>query len=88
MNAPKQLVKIVTIFLYDYKQLTLRKGHCPAVNINQTIIPQAEVLQYLWTALRLQVELERTHRQNKRKQIYLKTKEIKWLIGTKDPIYL
>jgi len=26
---------------------TLRKGHCPAVNINQTIIPQTEVVKYL-----------------------------------------
>jgi len=27
--------------------LTLRKGHCLAVNINQTIIPQTEVVKYL-----------------------------------------
>ena len=26
---------------------TLRKGHSPAVNINQTIIPQTEVAKYL-----------------------------------------
>jgi len=26
---------------------TLRKGHCPAVSINQTIIPQTEVVKYL-----------------------------------------
>ena len=26
---------------------TLRKGHCPAVNINQTIIPQTEIVKYL-----------------------------------------
>ena len=26
---------------------TLRKGHCPAFNINQTIIPQTEVVKYL-----------------------------------------
>jgi hypothetical protein len=25
----------------------LRKGHCPAVNINQTIIPQTEAVKYL-----------------------------------------
>jgi hypothetical protein len=24
---------------------TLRKGHCPAVNINQTVIPQIEVVK-------------------------------------------
>jgi hypothetical protein len=27
--------------------ITLRKGHCPAVNINQTLIPQAESVKYL-----------------------------------------
>jgi hypothetical protein len=26
---------------------TLRKGHCPAVNINQAIIPQTEVGKHL-----------------------------------------
>jgi hypothetical protein len=26
---------------------TLRKGHCPAVEINQTILPQTEVVKYL-----------------------------------------
>jgi hypothetical protein len=35
------------------------------------------------TTLRLQVKLERTHRQ-KRKQIDLKTKQINWLIGKKS----
>jgi hypothetical protein len=25
---------------------TLRKGHCPAVTINQTIIPQTEAVKY------------------------------------------
>jgi hypothetical protein len=27
-------------------KFTLRKDHCPAVNINQTIIPQTEVVKY------------------------------------------
>jgi hypothetical protein len=26
---------------------TLQKGHCPAVNINQTIVPQTEAVKYL-----------------------------------------
>jgi hypothetical protein len=26
---------------------TLRKGHCPAVNINKTVILQTEVVKYL-----------------------------------------
>jgi len=42
-------------------KFTLRKGHCPAVNINQTIIPKTEVVKCLGTALRLQVKLEGTH---------------------------
>jgi len=45
---------------------TLRKGHCPAVNIKQTIIPQTETVKYRRTTLRLQVKLERTHRQKKK----------------------
>ena len=36
-------------------KFTLRKGHCPAVNINQTIVPQTEVVKYPGTALRSQV---------------------------------
>jgi len=31
----------------SYITFTLRKGHCLAVNINQTIIPQTEVVKYL-----------------------------------------
>jgi len=34
-------------------KFTLQKGHCPAININQTIIPQTEVVKYLEAALRL-----------------------------------
>jgi hypothetical protein len=41
---------------------SLRKGHCPAVNINQIIIPQTEAVKYL----RFQVKLEITHRQKKK----------------------
>jgi hypothetical protein len=44
-------------------KFTLRKGHCPAVNINQTIIPQNRSSKIPRTTLRLQVQLERTHRQ-------------------------
>ena len=32
---------------WSYVTFTLRKGHCPTVNINQTIIPQAEAVKYL-----------------------------------------
>jgi hypothetical protein len=51
----------------------LRKGHCPAANINQTIIPQTEAVKYLRATLRLRVKLERTHRQ-KKKTNWLKNK--------------
>jgi hypothetical protein len=62
--------------------LTLRKGHCPAVNINQIIIPQTETVKYLG------LQLNRTltwkdHIAKKRKQINLKIKEIYWLIERK-----
>ena len=31
----------------SHKTFTLRKSHCPAANINKTIIPQTEVVKYL-----------------------------------------
>jgi hypothetical protein len=62
---------------------TLRKGHCPAVNINQTIIPQTEAVKY--PGLHFDCRLNwKEHIARKRKQIDLKTKEIKWLIGKKS----
>jgi hypothetical protein len=62
---------------------TLRKVHCPAVNINQTIIPQTEVVKYL--GLHFDCRLNwKEHIARKRKQIDLKTKEIDWLIGRKS----
>jgi len=52
---------------------TPRKGHCPAVNINQTIIPQTEVVKYL--GLHFDCRLNwKEHIARKRKQIDLKTK--------------
>jgi hypothetical protein len=67
-------------------RFTLRKGHCPAIIINQTIIPQTEAVKYL--GLHFDCSLNwKEHIARKRKQIYLKTKEINWLIGKKS-IYL
>ena len=66
---------------------TLQKGHCPAVNINQTIIPQTEVVKYLGLHFDCRLNLKE-HNARKRKQIDLKTKEINWLIEKKNPIYL
>jgi hypothetical protein len=62
---------------------TLRKGHCPAVNTNQTIIPQTEAVKY--QGLHFDRRLNwKEHIARKRKQINLKTKEINWLIGKKS----
>jgi hypothetical protein len=61
---------------------TLQKGHCPAVNINQTIIPETEAVKYL--ALHFDCGLNwKEHIARKRKQSDLKTKEINWLKGKK-----
>jgi hypothetical protein len=63
-------------------KFTLRKGHCPAVNINQTIIPQTEVVKYL--VLHFDCRLNwKEHIAKKRKQIACKSKEINSLIGKK-----
>jgi hypothetical protein len=62
---------------------TLRNGHCPAVNINQTIKPQAETVKHLG----LQFDLRLTwkdHIAKKRKQMNLQIKEINWLIERKS----
>jgi len=62
---------------------TLQKGHCPAVNINQTIIPQTEVVKYL--GLHFDCRLNwKEHIARRRKQTDLKTKEINWLLGKKS----
>ena len=52
---------------------TLRKGHCPAVNINQTVIPQTEAVKYLGLHFGCRLNWKE-HIARKRKQIYLKTK--------------
>jgi hypothetical protein len=52
---------------------TLQKGHCLAVNINHTIIPQTEAVKYL--GLHFDCALSRKdHIAIKRKQIDLKQK--------------
>jgi hypothetical protein len=77
------MIRTVNISLYNYKQLALRKGHCPAVNINQTIIPQTEAVEY--PGLHFDCRLNwKEHIARKRKQIYLKPKEINWLTGKKS----
>ena len=63
-------------------KFTLRKGHCLAVNINQTLIPQTEVVKYPGQHFDCRLNWKE-HIARKRKQIDLKTKEINWLIGKK-----
>jgi len=58
----------------------LRKGHCPAVTINQTVIPQTELVKYLGLHFDCRLNWKK-HIAKKRKQIDLKTKEINCLIG-------
>jgi hypothetical protein len=55
---PQEYLHIIEKWLQKWKitvnesklwhiMFTLRKGHCPAVNNNQTIIPQTEAVKYL-----------------------------------------
>jgi len=65
----------------------LRRGQCPPVNINQTVVPQVETVKYLG------IHFDRcltwkNHVSTKRKQQEHKTREIKWLIGRHSPLSL
>jgi hypothetical protein len=60
---------------------TLKKDQCPAVHINNTVIPQSPTATYL--GLNLVSRL--TVFSQKRKQIDLKVKDIYWIIGRKYP---
>jgi hypothetical protein len=66
---------------------TLRKDNCPAIRINQTVLPQVESLKYL--GLHFDRRLNwKVHITKKRKQTDLKAKEINWLIGRKSNLSL
>ena len=66
---------------------TNRKGQCPPISINQTTIPKESTVKYL--GLHLDSKLTwREHITKKRKQLDLKTREIKWLIGKNSPLSL
>ena len=66
----------------SHVKFTLRKDHCPGVNINQTIIPQTEVVKC--PGLHFDCRLNwKEHIARKRNQIDIKTKEINWLMGKK-----
>jgi hypothetical protein len=66
---------------------TLRRGHCPPVYINQTVVPQAEMVKYL--GLHFDKRLTwKDHVATKRKQLDLRTREIYWLMGKHSPLSL
>ena len=68
----------------SHVKFTVWKGHCPAVKTNQTIIPQIEAVKYV--GLHFDCRLNwKEHIARKRKQNDLKSKEINWLIGKKNP---
>jgi hypothetical protein len=65
----------------------LRRGHCPPVYINQTVVPQVETVKYL--GLHFDRRLTwKDHLVTKRKQFDRKTREISWLIEKHSPLSL
>jgi len=62
---------------------TLRKDNCPAVSINQTVLPQVESVKYLGLHFNRRLNWK-VHITKKRKQTDLKAKEINWLIRKKS----
>jgi hypothetical protein len=65
----------------------LRKGTCPPVYINQTIIPQTDTVKYL--GLHFDKRLTwREHVTKIRKHLDLKTRKLIWLIGKHSPLSL
>jgi hypothetical protein len=65
---------------------TLRKGQCPPVCINQTVIPHVETIKYLGLHFD-QADLERTHC-NERETTRSQNTGVKWLIGKNSPLSL
>jgi hypothetical protein len=82
-NWPKKWKIKVSESKSSHIKFTLRKGHFPAVNINQTVIPETEVVKYLGRHFDCMLNWKE-HIARKRKQIDLKTKEISWLTGKKS----
>ena len=65
----------------------LRRGQCPPVNKNQTDVPQVETVKYLGIHFDRRLTWK-DHVLTKRKQLDLKSREIKWLIGRHSPLSL
>jgi hypothetical protein len=71
-------------FIFHSSFFTLRRGQCPPVYINQTVVPQAETVKYL--GLNFDKRLTwKNHVATKRKQLDQKTREIYWFIGKYPP---
>jgi len=66
---------------------TLRKGQCPSVCINKTVIPHVEMVKYLGLYFDRRLTWKE-HIAKKRKQMDHKTREIKWHIGKNSPLSL
>ena len=66
---------------------TLRKDNCPAISINQTVLPRVESVKY--PGLHFDRKLNwKEHITKKRKQTDLKAKEINWLIDRNSNLSL
>jgi hypothetical protein len=66
---------------------TLRQRQCPPVYINQTVVPQAEMIKYLGLHFNKRLTWK-NHIATKWKQLEHKTHEISWLIGKHSPLSL
>ena len=62
----------------------LRQGHCPPVNIYQTVVPQVETVKYLGIHFDRRLTWK-NHVTTKRKHLDLKTRELTWLTGRHSP---
>jgi len=63
------------------------KDNCPAISINQTVLPQVETVKYLGLHFDCKQNWKE-HIAKKRKQIDLKAKEINWLMGRNSNLSL
>jgi len=65
----------------------IRRGNCPHLTFNQTIIPQVDDVKYL--GLHLDKRLTwKCHISTLRKHLDLKTKDLYWIIGKHSPLSL
>jgi hypothetical protein len=63
---------------------TLSRAQCPPVYFNKAAIPRAESIKYL--GLHFDKQLNWKKNVTTRKHLYLKSREINWLIGKHSPL--